>query len=30
MKKKLAIIGTVELLGFKPPYPSPLWGTPEE
>jgi len=30
MKKKLAIIGTVALLGVKPPYPSPLWDTPEQ
>ena len=30
MKKKLAIIGTVALLGFEPPYPSQLWDTPEQ
>ena len=28
--KKLAIIGTVALLGVKPPYPSLLWDTPEQ
>lgn len=30
MKKKLVIIGTVALLGVKPPYPSSLWDTSEE